>query len=193
MHRLVISDGIVLRKRGVGEANMLAVILTEKLGRVSVAARSSRLVKSKLRYGLEPLTHARFSMVRGKYEWKLTGVVEPVRRPGADAPAFVRASAGRICKLLLRLVHGEEAEPQLYRCVAEGFEALAGARTAEEADSVEAVLVLRVLHRLGYVPESAELAAFVAEPLHTELLARAAEVRPVLIRAINASLEATGM
>ena len=140
--------------------------------------------------GLDPIQRDWLGAVASLAE---TGVVEPVRRPGTDAPAFVRAAAGRVCKLLLRLVHGEEAEPQLYRCVAEGFRVLAEVRTAEGADAAEVVLVLRILHRLGYVPESAELAGFVAEPLHAELLVRAAVVRAVLVRAVNASLEATGM
>jgi len=34
MHRLVISEGIVLQKKGAGEANTLAVVLMEDLGLV---------------------------------------------------------------------------------------------------------------------------------------------------------------
>lgn len=193
MHQLVITDGIVLQKRGVGEANILVTLLTEELGRVSASARSSRLAKSKLRYGLEPFTHARFSLVRGKYEWKITGVIVPVRIPATTAPLFVRASAGRISKLLLRLVQGEEAEPQLYRCVADGVAVLARSEDSAVVDCAEAVLVLRILHRLGYVAETAELAPFLREKIYDDLLAQAKSVRKFIIRTINTSLEATGM
>ena len=193
MHQLVITDGIVLAKRGVGEANVLVTLLTEKLGRVSASARSARLAKSKLRYGLEQFTHARFSLVRGKYEWKITGVVYTSRIPPANAPIYIRSAAGRIAKLLLRLVQGEEAEPQLYRCVADGVGVLSQCQTKEAVDNVEAVVVLLILHRLGYVPEIADLSLFLCENISDDLLARVPQLRKLIVRTINSSLEATGM
>ena len=71
MAKLIVTEGIVLGKRGAGEANTVVIILTETLGLLRAAARSARRERSKLRYGLEPFTIARFSFVRGKNEWKL--------------------------------------------------------------------------------------------------------------------------
>src|SRR5690242_20457595 len=106
MHRIEVSEGVVLGKRPLGEAHTLVSVLTQERGLLRAKATSTRAESSKLRYGLEPLTHARFSFVQGRYEWKLTGVeVEgKLLSPRSDA----RAAAGRISKLLLRLIRGEE-------------------------------------------------------------------------------------
>ena len=107
MHRILVSEGIVLGKRTVGEANTLVSILTRDHGLVRAKATSTRAESSKLRYGLEALSLARFSFVQGRYEWKLTGV-EAISRELLPPTLAARVAAGRIAKLLLRLVQGQE-------------------------------------------------------------------------------------
>ena len=126
MTQLVVTEGIVLSKRGAGEANTVVIILTNNLGLLRASAKSARREHSKLRYALEPFTIARFSFIRGKSEWKLIGA-EQVSRPLCVAPVKNRAAAGRIARLLSRLVQGEESSPALYTTVADGFGLLAGA------------------------------------------------------------------
>lgn len=193
MTRLIVTEGVVLSKRGAGEANTLAVILTEDLGLVQAKAQSARRERSKLRYVLEPFTRGRFSFVRGKHEWKLTGA-ERASRGVLDAGLQNRAASGRIARLVLRLVQGEESAAPLFRVVDEGFSLLALARTKEATESVECVLVLRILFNLGYMPETPELAPFINDAsLSLELASRAAASRSVLVRAINESLVASGL
>ena len=205
MHKIIVTEGIVLQKRGVGEANLLATFLTRELGLVRASARSARAERSKLRYGLEPLTLGRFSFVRGKHEWRLVGA-ERVSREFLMAPAPRTRALGRIARLLLRLVQGEEPLPELYKTVAEGFEYLPRATGEPEAESIECVLVLRILAHLGYLPQTSELRPFLERdfPARTtgfvrsggfspEFFAEAARSRALLIRAINESLGATGL
>lgn len=188
MHHIHVTNGIVLGKRGVGEANTLVFALTQDLGLVRGAARSTRLVASKLRYGLEPLTQARFSFVKGRHEWRLVQV-EQAHNLFAKATPRERAAAGRVSQLLLRLVYGQEPSAALYSDVAEGFAAL----LTHDPASVEVVLVLRVLHHLGYLPHSEALAPFVEADYSVELSAEALKSRSLLIRTINESLQATGL
>ncbi|MDE1925249.1 MAG: recombination protein O N-terminal domain-containing protein [Patescibacteria group bacterium] len=199
MHKIYITEGIVLGKRGAGEANSSVSLLTAELGLVRASARSARYEKSKLRYGLEPLTRGRFSLVRGKYEWKLTGVVEPQRLfSNSLVPMEGKQAVGRVTRLMLRLIQGEEPVPVLYKTVSEGFEFLVDAQNMRDAQAIECVLVLRILAHLGYLPERPELAPFVAtssadELFSLELTAQAARSRTLLIKAINESLTATGL
>lgn len=199
MHKIHVTDGVVLGKRGAGEANTLVSILTADLGLVRASARSARVEQSKLRYGLETLTHARYALVRGKYEWKLTGVDE-VSHPlsGGDATGQGegrdrRVRSGKIAKLLLRLVNGEEPVPALYKTVVEGLRAIAGAQTAADAEAVEVVLVLRIVAHLGYLPHTQALSQFIEGEYSVELSAQALKSRTLLVRAINESLIATGL
>ena len=137
MHDVVSTRGIVLSKRTVGEANTLVSMLTEDLGVVRASARSARLERSKLRYGLETLTQGTFSLVRGKYEWKLTGTQE-LSRPFLHAPIAQRKTAGKIGRLLTRLIQGEEPVPELFDIVSHGLAYIAQETNEETLPYIEA-------------------------------------------------------
>jgi DNA repair protein RecO (recombination protein O) len=193
MHDVHITEGLVLQKRTVGEANTLVYILTRELGLIRASARSTRVEVSKLRYGLELLTHARFSFIRGKREWRLVGV-ESANRSAVGPTVLRRQAAGRIAKLITRLVQGEEPVPALFTAVTEGLVFLADAASEQDAQAIETVLVLRILSQLGYLPNTKELTPFISDHLFSiELAAAAAQSRAVLIRAINESLQQSGL
>ncbi len=188
MHEVHIYNGIVLRKRAVREADVLIDVLTPA-GLLRAMARSARAEKSKLRYGLEPLSRGRYALVRGRHEWRLTGAVE-VSRAYLNAQPASRAAIARVSRLLLRLVAGTEPSPELFSTVSEGFDAIALSGSPE---SLEVVLVLRVLSKLGYLPHTEALAPFVEGEFSIELSAQALERRALLVRTINESLKATGL
>ena len=193
MHKIFVSEGIVLHKRGAGEANTTVSILTKNFGLLRATARSARFEKSKLRYGLEVFTHARFSFVRGKHEWKVIGV-EKVSRDLFSSSASARAVAGRMTRLISRLVHGEEHGPALYASVREGFRFIARSHNTEEIEGAECVIVLQILSELGYIQKSPQLTPFIDyQLLSKELTAQALIVRPLLVRTINNSLAITGL
>ncbi|MBX4192307.1 recombination protein O N-terminal domain-containing protein [Candidatus Parcubacteria bacterium] len=183
MHKIHITEGLVLRKRAVGEANTLVWVLTP-LGLIRASARSTRVPQSKLRYGLEPLTIGRYAFVRGKHEWRLTSAL-------AEERLLPSTALGRVSQLVLRLVQGEEANEELFTTVIGGLRALA--QSKEDVEAVEIVLVLRILSHLGYLPHSEALAQFVESDFSLELSAKALQSRSLLIKAINTSLESTGL
>ena len=192
MHRIEVSEGVVLGKRPLGEAHTLVSVLTQERGLLRAKATSTRAESSKLRYGLEPLTHARFSFVQGRYEWKLTGV--EVEGKLLSSRSDARAAAGRISKLLLRFIRGEEEGRALFSTVKEGLTFLAEADSPVALASIECILVLRVLSHLGYLPQTQALAPFVeGDFASAELRSSAQESRAFLIRTINESLMQTGL
>lgn len=192
MHAIVATQGIVLGKRTVGEANIAVALLTQELGLVRASARSARLERSKLRYGLEALTRGRFSLVRGKYEWKLTGA-HGLSRPYLHASRAQASSAGRVARLLLRLIHGEEPVNELYTVVSNGFDAMAHA-SPETIDIVEGIVVLRILSLLGYVEPNTHIDLFLGTSgMPSALIEQARHARSRLMKAINEALGATGL
>lgn len=192
MYPIYITEGIVLRKLPVGEANVVVSILTRDLGLVRAAARSARVERSKLRYGLEVHTLARFSFVRGRHEWRLVGA-EDARHMLRDVALSSRTASSRVTNLLLRLMPGQEPSRQLFDTVQRGITSLASVE-GEEAASIECVLVLRILAHLGYLPETPELSTFIENNLFSqELVSSALSRRPLLIRTINDSLHASGL
>lgn len=191
MYRIYSTEGIVLAKRGAGEAGSSCTLLTRELGLVYATAISARAARSKLKYGIEPLMHGRFSLVHGKSGWRLTAAL-PERRLLSMFPS-ARAATGRIARLLVRLIRGEEPAPVLFAQVVNGFALLGNVSTKEEVESVECVLVLRVLFELGYLPRTDLLAPFVERGLSLGLAAEAMHSRSLLVRAINDSLQASGL
>jgi DNA repair protein RecO len=193
MHPVVVTEGIVLLKRNVGEANTVISVLTETHGLIRAKAASTRAEKSKLRFGLEPLTLATFSFVEGRHEWKLVGV-EGVAKVGGNKAPKSRASLGRVIKLISRLVQGEERVPKLFEDTKIGLHSLAEASSEAELQSIECVLVLRILSDLGYLPQEEKLQPFLASVEYPqELTHKAHASRSYLIRMINDSLSHTGL
>lgn len=196
MHAIVVTHGLVLGKRAVGESNTTIALLTPERGLVRATARSARKEVSKLRYGLEVFSGARFSLLRGRNEWKIVGVeeVSTLFFPTTRA----RVCAGKIAKLLLRLVHGEESAPELFALACAGFDAIGQCHTPQILEALEWVFVLRLLDQLGYLPETTEL-LFLLEwmPqkvfLSEEEAQRVQEMKRLIIRTINESLAATGL
>lgn len=192
MHKLFVSEGIVLGKRGAGEANTLVAILTHEYGLLRASARAARREDSKLRYGLESLSSGTFSFIRGKHEWKLTGM-QHVSHKLIAKNTKGRQAAGRVARLLLRLIHGEEHSSALYTTVREGLEALTKVEP-EHIENIEVVLVLRILSHLGYLPHTPELEPFIEKDFFSlELASEIKRSRALVVRAINDSLGATGL
>ena len=197
MHRVFVTHGLVLRKRGAGESNTVVSILTEELGLLRASARSARKEVSKLRFGLESLTLARYSFVRGRHEWKIIGV-ERISNALASPSAPRRGQIGRVSRLLQRLINGEEPVGELYDTVTRGLICLSEVEDTSDAEAIECILVLRILDRLGYLPFSPVHEPFLMPPgsggfLLKEGVEQAKGVRLQLIRTINESLSATGL
>ncbi len=193
MHKLFVSEGIVLGKRSLGEANVLLAILTRDLGLIKAVARSARREQSKLRYSIEPLSRGTYSFIRGKHEWKLTGAERVVCEPHTTQTSLeTRRAMGRAARLLLRLIHGEEHSEALYDTVAEGMHVLL--KVPEQTQHIETVLVLRILSHLGYLPQTPELQPFIERDFFAiELAEEVAASKALLLKAINDSLSATGL
>lgn len=193
MYQKIVTEGIVLGRRAVGESNVIAALLTRELGLLKVSARSARAERSKLRYGLELLTVGEFCLLQGRSEWRITGV-EKVSRALLHTGPLRRRSQGRVSRLLLRLVQGVEPSAALYESVAEGFRSLSRVEDDAVADAIECVLVLRILSNLGYLPHTPELTPFLERDFFAlELSAEVQASRKLLIKAINESLEASGL
>ncbi len=190
MYNIITSKGVVLKKYHVGESHVVVNILTENHGVLRAHVRSARCEQSKLRYGIESLTVARFSFVRGKQQWRLIGTedIHPF-----SACAYARTAAGRIALLLLRLIDGEVAVQMVYATVTEGLQSLEYAELAT-IPPIEWVLVLRILAHLGYVSAPGEVSTLLIDNLFSEQTLRTAkESRRMLIRMINTSLKASDL
>lgn len=215
MYAIHSTTGFIVDSRAYGEAGKLISIFTRDLGMITAVAQGIRLEKSKLRYSTQDHSFGTFSLVRGKELWRLTSAAGCAgiptdrslseRRPsptvGASSagpeeasaqPAAHRFLIAQIAILLKRLLQGEEAHPELFTCVENCLSFLRYRQDldAEQLKTVESIVVLQILHALGYVG-GRDLGAFIA-PRSLEtlgLLDQATKERAAINRHINKALK----
>ena len=185
-------NGIVLGGINIGEGHRLIDLFTEEFGLVRVAAKSARENRSKMRYHIQDYTRGRYTLIRGREQWKLTGahgeqnifyqlITEPRKQMLFAA----------IAQLLRRLLPGEETNAPLFAIVDEGVSFLRGSSLSPAAcDALERVMVLRILHALGYVSEEAiQAAPLLGDAYSPQLLDTAEHHARELVSVISVGLE----
>ncbi len=202
MYAIHTTPGFIIDSRPTGEAGKLISIFTRELGLVFASAQGLRLEKSKLRYHTIDYSFGTFSFVRGKEFWRLTSAAEEQKQ--AISGSERRSKAGsrkqedrktqeffaRIALLLRRFLHGEEPHPELFDVLESCRTFLADSQLSDEQlQTLESIVVLRILYSLGYVGKLAELDEYVHGPISTDLLERAFPLRKVINQHINKALK----
>ncbi|MFA6006666.1 MAG: DNA repair protein RecO [Candidatus Paceibacterota bacterium] len=187
MYRVYTTKAIVLGSKNAGEANKYYFLLTRELGLITAFAQGVRELKSKLRHGLEQYSYVQVSLIRGKEKWRLTNVAHMVGIEGIKNSKEKAKLEAKLCALVQRLVHGEEADIELFDELVDSLKFLA--RCDSDLHDYELLAVLRVLDRLGYIaPREAWLAYLDNELWKGEALPDIAKERKSLLQTINESL-----
>jgi len=194
MHTIYTTEGFILKSANFGEANKYFFIFTKDFGLIKAAAQSVRHLKSKLRYGLEDLSLAQISVVRGREIWRLTSAEKKLNLKDTENILLVN----RIFSLLLRLLHGEEKNDFLFDSLKEGMNFLTQNEInktkldSETLANFECIMALRILSALGYIGKLADFEQFVTSPYFTpELMAKMSILKTQAILEINKSLKET--
>lgn len=152
MHHIYETEGFVLSRRASGEAGYFLNIFSKDLGLVRAEASGSRKISSKLRYSIQDFSLSKFSLVRGKNTWKLTGVylLSDYSVKFKNEKEKIRLVA-RIFSVLKRLIHGEEKNEKLFILIDKALLKLSSrVFSKEEINSIEILFLFRVMSVLGY-------------------------------------------
>ncbi|MFA7252735.1 MAG: DNA repair protein RecO [Candidatus Paceibacterota bacterium] len=193
-HAIYNAEGFILKSVNFNEANKYYYIFTREFGLIRASAQGVRHLQSKLRYGLSDFSLAKISLVRGRETWRLTGA-EPVsdfkKINSGERENFLLVS--RIFSLLLRLLHGEEKNEQLFDYLFHGFKFLQTENLDKKnLEDFECVLALRILSSLGYIGQMGDFDQFNESPYFTrELLSSMSILKSRAILEINKSLKET--
>lgn len=159
-------------------------IFTRDLGLVFASAQGIRFEKSKLRPFTQDYSFGRFSFVKGKEYWRLTSAQEE----GVNKPQELTV---RIASLLERLLHGEQSNPELFDCIysCQLFIGENPRLNDESLQTLESLIVIRILNRLGYIGDAAELNDHIrSTELAVELLDNLKSSRAMINKHINKAL-----
>lgn len=142
------AEGVVLGRHGLGEADRVLDLFTREFGRLRAKAKAVRRTTSRLAGKLEPFTHARFLLARGR-ALDVVAQVEVV-----DGHADLREDLHRLgyawllADLTLQLVPEAEPHPEVFGLLLDGLELL----RRYEPGLVASWFGLRLFGELGYRP-----------------------------------------
>ncbi len=155
-YRIYQTEGIILGKKDVGEADRTFSILTQEFGRIDALAQGARYVKSKLRYNLDLFSYSRFGLVMTKESWRIVDAEELKSLDSIRRNSEKLTVASRLAELINRMVRGEESDNTLWDEIKTVFLALEQderLRDKENLRPFESLATLRILSHLGYVEE----------------------------------------
>ena len=183
------TEGIVLKRNAFGEANVLFHILTYDLGLIIASAQSARLLSSKLRSSLQEYTHATVAVVKGKNGWKITNAIAK-ENFFFNYPEFSQKFVSQVSGVLVRMMPGEENNPDVFRVVLSGFKNLNNFQE-KYISSFECLMMLRILYNLGYVSRDEQTEKFLVsgEEWGVVVLDEVILVKKYLIEKINKGLK----
>lgn len=190
-HHIHKTPGIVLHHAPSGEANSFLVIFTRELGRITITAQGSRFLKSKLRYGIQKYTVGQYSVVYGRFSWRLVGALPEYSLYYQQAPKpEVLKIISQTCGLLQRLLTGEEKNTELFDLVVSGFTFMSkNELSKQELKYFEFLFILRILSNLGYISGSGGLEDLaIGSEWNTEVLSNIASFRNEAVSAINRAI-----
>ena len=207
MHAIHTTPGFVVSSRSTGEAGKFISIFTRDLGLIRASAQGIRFEKSKLRPFIQDYSLGVFSFVRGKEFWRLTNaqenILQNVSLVGRDREVWnvgKKELIARIALLLGRLLQGEDAHPELFVTLDSLFVFLANFRIGttsgandklndELLNNLESLIVVRILHRLGYVANIPIISEYlVSDKISEQLLMSLKERRVLINQHINKAL-----
>ncbi len=159
MYKIYNTEGIILGSGDIGEANKFIYIFSEQFGLISATAQSVRQIKSKLRFGLQKFTIANISLVRGRGVWRITNVEFKQNlyyefRKNKDKLKTLIS----ILVLIKKLLAGEKYNERLYKIIRRSISFLKKKDLSkEEISDFENIVLIRVLHNLGYFDENKKI------------------------------------
>ena len=205
-YHIYTTEAFILGADERGEADRLLTIFTRDLGLVRAVAKGVRHAKSKLAPHLLNFSCSKVSMVRGKEVWRLTGA-QPhelsiqARKVNVSSDTNTSVSTkselfgvyARILNLVKRFIHFESADPKLFDCIKECFvlaEKDQLLKNPEDFDAFEALLIMKIMHILGYVAQNEKLSIFLADgPITENTLLEAKKESRMIIQIVNKALK----
>ena len=143
------TRGIILRRRAYGEADRILTLLTPGMGKITVIAKGSRRLHSKLSGYLELFYVVDWVLAEGRTWYVVTGaeIVAPYRTKNVSLEWVEQASY--LARLVDRCTPEQESQPKIYDLLVEALPALSGENIAVTLRQFE----WQVLLALGLQPE----------------------------------------
>jgi len=148
------AEAIVLRQQALGESDRIVTLFTRENGKVRAVAKGVRRTTSRLGGRIEPFTHARLMLARGR-TLDVIAQADIVRAFGEVRKDLTRAAhAAYVMELVDRGLPERDRHEDVFVLAGDALEKLDRCR-AEDSEVVTLWFGLRLAGLLGYQPETA--------------------------------------
>jgi DNA repair protein RecO len=188
VHHIYTTPSIILKREPL-DMSASYLILTRDLGLIRARAQGIRSAQSRLKGALQEFSYSTVAYVRTKAGWKITTAIPEQNFYTISENKEVVKIMARIANTLIRLIVGEEKSPEVFTAVEKGFMLLS--HTAHDASAVESIIVLRILHALGYIASDTDTEVVLTDfsDYSATVLNIARNQRASIIKAINRGLQ----
>lgn len=188
MHHIYHTEGLILGSQNFGEAGKYYSIFTRDLGMIYASAQGVRKLSSKLRFVLQDFSYVKIDFVRGKDFWRITSASKTNMLESVSQKKETLEVFSNLSRLLKRLLAGEEANKNLFSDLLNGLLILEKYETQEDLRNIEMIIVLRLLHNLGYIGGNETIGDVIKSPFEQELVLSVSKNRNKILSEINKAL-----
>lgn len=148
------SQGLILKKRNVAEADQLFIVYSKEFGKLEVLGRGIRKISSKLRPGMETFCLSEIEFIQGKTYKTLTDAILTEKFKNLRKDLAKLSIAYKITGVLHNLIHGQEPDQRLWNLLLKIFERLNGSSfKIKNPELIYYYFLWNVFSILGYEPE----------------------------------------
>ncbi len=147
------AEGIVIRRQALGEADRVVTLLTREYGKLRAAARGVRRTTSRLGARVEPFTHARFLLAKGKTLDVIAQIDVVEAFAGIRAGLHRTAYGAFVAELVDRFLPERDRHEAVFTLVRTTLGALASSGE-DDAELLAVWFALHLADLLGYRPET---------------------------------------
>lgn len=118
------TQGFVLKKDDLGEADQVFSIFTKDFGKLKITAKAVRKIKSKLRAGIGLFYLSEVEFIQGKNHKTLTDAAVITKFENTRQDLEKLKTASLVAKAADDLIKGEEKDEQIWELLSEVFDTL---------------------------------------------------------------------
>lgn len=174
--------------RNFKEANKYFYILTRDLGLVYAEAEGIRKITSKLRFVLQDFSYVKLDFVKRKNIWRITSAIKTNELDILKNDFEKLKILNNISRLLIRLLPEQETNENLFVDLLNGLKTFEKIENKQELVNLEIILVLKILHNLGYLNTQEILSDLNPSPIQNEFLLDISKNKSFILKEINKAL-----
>lgn len=193
-HHIYHTEAIVLSSRPDGESSRYLYLFTPDFGLIFAHVQNMRSINSKLRFSLQDFSLSKISLVKGKNLWRIIGAtfVRNFYFDFKNNKDYLLLCAN-VFYLLRKLLVGEEKNQDLFRTILFGLDFISTIHKEKISPiDIELILVLKILHNLGYAKDDALLSPFwQSKDWSKDMVLKMMESRDYAVLYVNKAIKET--